>query len=179
MSKLLPKDFSGTRYGLSYRLVDVEDASFILSLRTDERLARHIHPTEPDIRKQEEWTRKYKEREAAGTDYYFIYFLDSTPVGVNRVYNIFEYYGTEGSWICAPGSDPQVVLSTYLILHDTMFGEIGLDLSVFDVRKDNKKVNRMHKMFGAVTVGESDIDYYYTLNKNTYFERRERFLKYY
>jgi hypothetical protein len=179
MSVFLPEDFHGERYGLSYRLVYDGDADFILSLRTDTWHTRFIHSTDNSMEKQLEWMRKYKQREFEGRDYYFIYFKDNEPVGVNRVYNIFEYYGTEGSWICKPKSEPNIALATYMILHDIMFEDLQLDLSIFDVRKENKKVQRMHKIFGAEIIGESDIDVYFSIFKNSYFEKRKQMVNYF
>lgn len=178
MSSLLKPDFHGERYGLSYRLVNESDSEFILSLRTNAWHARFIHSTDNDLAKQTEWIKAYKEREKQGRDYYFIYLFKNQPVGVSRVYNIYEYYGTEGSWICRPDSEPNAVLATYMILHDVMFEDLGLDLSVFDVRKDNKKVQRTHKLFGAMVIGESEIDTYFSIFKKTYFEKREQMRKY-
>lgn len=178
MSTKLPSNFKGEKYGLKYRLVNENDVGFILSLRTDKWHTRFIHPTDNDLGKQLEWMRKYKERETDGRDYYFIYFKDNEPVGVNRVYNIFEYYGTEGSWICKPNGEPSVALATYMILHDIMFEDIGLDLSIFDVRKDNKKVQKTHKMFGALVIGESDIDTFFSIFKRDYYNNREQIIKY-
>ncbi len=179
MSRLLAPDFHGERYGLTYRLVNEDDSEFILSLRTDTQHARFIHPTDNDISKQLEWMKAYKDREIRGRDYYFIYSFNGEPVGVNRVYNIFEYYGTEGSWICKPKSEPSTALATYMILHDIMFENLELSLSIFDVRKDNKKVQRTHKLFGAVEIGESELDTYFSIFKKTYFEKREQMIKFF
>ena len=58
-------------------------------------------------------------------------------------------------------------------MFDLLFDYIKLELTIFDVRKDNKHVWKLHKMLGAQLVGESDIDYYFTLNKVTYYKNRE------
>ena len=60
------------KYGLKARLVEEQDAAFILSLRTDPKLSRFLHPTENDEEKQRAYIRGYKEREKQGKDYYFI-----------------------------------------------------------------------------------------------------------
>jgi hypothetical protein len=172
----LNKDFKIERFGLSVRLVDVNDVDYILSLRTNSHLSRFIHQTDDDREKQIEWIRNYKEREREGREYYFIYLLGGKPVGVNRIYNIFEYYGTIGSWICNPGNETEVSLATYLLMFDLMFDYIKLDITLFDVRKENKHVWKLHKMLGAQSVGESDIDYYFTINKKTYYKNRENFI---
>ena len=107
MIQKLRSDFKLESLGLSVRLVDESDVDYILSLRTNKHLTRFIHHTDNDREKQIEWIRNYKERETEGREYYFIYFLNEKPVGLNRIYNIFEYYGTIGSWICNPGNEPE------------------------------------------------------------------------
>ena len=176
MNVLLPSDFHGEKYGLTYRLVNESDAEYILSLRTDTWHTRFIHSTDNDLAKQIEWIRSYKQREREGREYYFIYFLNGKPIGVNRVYNIFEYYGTIGSWICNPDNEPETSLKTNVLLYDLIFEHVKLDITLFDVRKANKHVWKLHKMFGAEQVGESEIDYYFTLFKDNYLNKRENVL---
>lgn len=172
----LPKDFKVESLGLTVRLVSEGDVDYILSLRTNKFLTRFIHQTDDDRDAQIEWIRRYKLREAEGREYYFIYILNGNPIGVNRIYNIFEYYGTIGSWICNPGNDTEVSLATYILMFDLMFDHIKLDITIFDVRKVNKHVWKLHKMLGAQSVGESDIDYYFTLNKETYYKNRDNII---
>ena len=174
--KKLKSDFKLESLGLEVRLVNEMDVDYILSLRTNKHLTRFIHQTENDRDKQLAWIRHYKKREYEGREYYFIYFLDGKAVGLNRIYNIFEYYGTIGSWICSPGNDTEISLATYILMFDLMFEHIELDITLFDVRKVNKHVWKLHKMLGAQPVGESDIDYYFTLNKDTYYKNRESFI---
>ncbi len=173
--KKLNNNFSMSRYGISVRLVEESDADFILSLRTDTYLTRFIHSTDNDLEKQIDWIKKYKEREEEGREYYFIYSKDGDPMVLSRAYNIFEYYCTAGSWLCKPNNDPKASLATYLLMHDVIFQNIGLDLTIFDVRKDNKKVWKLHESFGAMRIGESDIDFYFSLFKDNYFEKKKDF----
>lgn len=175
--KKLPGSFQLNSLGLSVRLVNEDDADFILSLRTNAHLARFIHQTDENKDIQIEWIRQYKKREQEGREYYFIYSHNNHPVGLNRIYNIFEYYGTIGSWICSPENDTEISLATYILMFDLMFNHIKLDITIFDVRKENKHVWKLHKMLGAMIVGESDIDYYFTLNKATYYKNRENIVK--
>lgn len=69
----LPSNFNLDKYNLQVRFVQEEDAEFITKLRTDVRLSRFIHQIEDDVEGQKKWIRDYKEREALGIDYYFIY----------------------------------------------------------------------------------------------------------
>ena len=175
--KKLPPNFKLVKYGLTVRLVDENDAKFILKLRTNKRLTRHIHSTADDLDRQIQWIKDYKIRESEGREYYFIYSLENQPVGVSRISNIFEYFGLGGSWLCSPDNDPLVSVKTPFIAHDICFEEIGLDYIVFDVRKANTHVWKFHESAGAVKIGESDIDYYYYLYKDNYFTKRNKFLK--
>lgn len=177
MFKPLPKDFFLSKFGLQVRLVTEEDTDFILSLRTDEELAKNIHHTDNDINKHLAWFKKYKQREAEGRDYYFIYFKNGKPIGVNRIYNIHEYYGTPGSWLCCRDNSPSDSLATYFLGREIYFQILGLDLLVYDVRKANKKVWTMHKLLGAKLIGESEIDYYFSMNKVDYYAHRDKVLK--
>lgn len=176
MAKILSSEFSMDRYGLHVRLVNEEDTDYILSLRTNKKLAKFLHPTENSRQKQLEWLANYKVREREGRDYYFIYEKNGKPVGVNRVYNIFEYYGTVGSWICNSDNEVETSMATYFFLKDILFEILNLDLTVFDVRKNNKHVLKLHEKVGAQIVGESDINYYFVLNKQAYFSHRNKIL---
>lgn len=168
----LPENFKLHSLGLEVRLVCEDDVDYILSLRTNKHLARFIHQTDGDRDKQIEWIQNYKGREREGREYYFIYFFKGEPVGLNRIYNIYDYYGTIGSWICNPSNETEVSLATYILMFDLMFDYIKLNITIFDVRKVNRHVWKLHKLLGAQSVGESDIDYYFTLNKETYYSKR-------
>ena len=71
--KKLPSDFTLESYDIHTRLVNEDDAEFIIDLRTDKDLSRYIHDTSPDLDNQIQWIREYKKREAEGKEYYFIY----------------------------------------------------------------------------------------------------------
>ena len=108
--KQLPLDFEITKYGLHCRLVNESDAAFIVQLRTDAKRSRFIHETDNDVNKQVEWIRNYKQREADGLEYYFIYDINGEPFGVYRIYNIFDDHCTEGSWVCLPIEDSSKII---------------------------------------------------------------------
>lgn len=177
MMTQLKENFKLSRYGLDVRLVNENDTDFILSLRSDKQLTRFIHQQDNDREQQLAWFKKYKEREREGRDYYFIYFKGGKPVGLNRVYNVFEYYGTPGSWLCTPDNEIEASLATNFILNDIIFEFLGLDFTVFDVRKANKHVWKLHKQCGAKQIGKSEIDYYFIINKTDYFQRRNGLLE--
>lgn len=154
----LPSDFSMNKYGIDVRLVNEDDSTFILSLRTDKTLARFINYTENDENKQRQWIRNYKERERQGLDYYFIYSKDGVPFGVNRIYNIKGDTCTGGSWVCKTGTPVELSIPTSLLCRDIMFDILNLKEDNFEVRKENKKVQKFHIMTGSAKTGETDLD---------------------
>lgn len=164
----LSTDFELEKYGLKVRLVNEEDVSFILELRTNPKLSKYLHYTENNIEKQIDWIREYKIREKQGLDYYFIFYKGDTPIALSRIYNIHETWATGGSWLCIPGLMPDISVSTCIIGREILFDILQLEEDRFDVRKGNKQVLKMHKMFGATIVGESDIDYFFSLKKKEF-----------
>ena len=161
---ILSENFELERYGVKVRLATEQDAFFILSLRTDERLSRFLHKTDNDLVKQLEWMKAYKEREHKGEDYYFIYTND-------------DDCGTGGSWLCKPDTDVEASIATLLIMRDIMFDCIGLQNDLFDVRKGNSHVQKIHKMMGAKMIGETDLDYLFKLSKSDYQVSKEKILQ--
>lgn len=177
MVNKLPEDFTLHRYEIDVRLVNEDDAEFILSLRTNPQLTRFLHPTDNDLEKQKEWIRKYKKRESEGTDYYFIYSYKGGEFGLNRIYDIHEKSCTGGSWLCTPGTNTEHVVATALISRDIMFEILKLKEDNFDVRKGNHKVLKFHKMMGSVKTSETELDILFQSTPETYFPKRNKIIK--
>ena len=171
----LPSNFELDRYGLHVRLVHEEDAEFIVKLRINERNARFIHSTSPNIETQKAWIRSYKKREANGKDYYFIFSSHSQPVGVIRIYDIdyIKKRATAGSWVCEPELPMQIPISILIICREIMFDMIGAEKDCFDVRKGNKQVQRTHEIMGAEIVAEDELNYYFELPNAVFQEKKK------
>lgn len=138
------------KYELSYRFVGLDDAEFILSLRTNPKLSRFIHPTENDVEKQRAYIRGYKEREQQGKDYYFIFFKQDEPVGLARIYNIQDKTFTFGSWIFKEGLPFWVPIAGAIIAREFAFEELGKEkeIDVDGTHEDNKGVISFSRMLG-------------------------------
>lgn len=151
MKAILPLDYHGEKYGLTYRLVNESDAEFIYMLRSDPQLSKYIHDVHGGVEGQIEWIRNYKEREAEGKEYYFIFFKDEKPVGLFRLYSFHDTTYTGGSWVMVPGSSVEVVLAVPLIMRELAFEELGMTFEDnYDATHvDNKKVIKFNAMFGC------------------------------
>ena len=152
---ILPLNFKLEKYGLICRFVEEKDAEFILRLRTDPILSRYLHATDGDVQKQKEWIHEYKERERKGEDYYFIFFKDSRPVGLNRMYNIHGTTFTTGSWLFSPEAPFESSIAASIIVREIAFEQLGMKYEdAYDgCHIDNKKVMKFNHMMGLKDTG--------------------------
>lgn len=150
MEKKLPSDFTYEKYGVQFRFVNENDAAFIVKLRTDPRLSRFIHDTDNDIDKQKAWIRKYKEREAAGTEYYFAVSIDNKTQGFIRIYSIHDKTFTVGSIIMDKEAPIHCALAATIVAKEIAFEVLELELEdTFDgVHVDNKQVVKLSLSWG-------------------------------
>lgn len=174
--KRIPSDFVMEKYGLKCRLVIEEDAPFILELRTDKSLSKYVHVVNNSIEAQIEWIRNYKEREKKGEDYYFIYFSNERPVGVNRIYNITESSSTGGSWICRKDATVEESIATSFIQTE-IEDEFDIPPGPFNVSKGNNQVLKFHLRMGADIISENEKEYTLLRNKEKYEKEKNRYIR--
>jgi hypothetical protein len=175
----LPSDFTLERYGLFVRLVNEDDAEFIVSLRTDEKLGRFIHKTDDSVSKQKEWTVKYKEREKEGLDFYFM-FEDpktKTPYGVCRLYDIQDDCFTIGSWVFSKNSPKGSA-----ILGDIITREVGHELypeslCLWDTKKMNTNVIRYGRSYHPQVVRETEDTFYFSCTRSDNEKYKQLYLR--
>lgn len=179
----LPSNFELDRYGLHCRLVNGDDAEFILKLRTNEHLSRFIHPTENNLEMQIDYIRAYKERELQGIDYYFMFFLDDKPVGVNRLYHITEKEFTFGSWVFEEGLPYWVSCAGAIIAREFGFEVLNKEreVDIEGTHEDNKGVIMFSRMLGMDFNGErmDDKGRYLTgyMLKESFEKNKQRFIR--
>ena len=143
------------KYGLFARFVDERDTDFIIKLRTDPQLSKYIHDTSDDKDSQLAWIKSYKERERKGEDYYFIFFNDGNPVGLNRIYCIHDSTFTTGSWVFSSDASFDCCIAASIMVRELAFEKMGMELEDgWDgVHVDNKKVIKFNKMIGLKESG--------------------------
>ncbi len=165
----LPQDFTIDRYGLHVRFVNESDAEFIVRLRTDGKLGRYIHATTPDIGAQIEWTSRYKQREAAGEDYYFMFeSLDGKRLGLCRIYDIHPADFTVGSWLFSPAAPMGAAILADIITREIGFGLCPEGRLLFDVRAENTNVIRYQRTYKPVVLKETESDVFFELSRDNF-----------
>lgn len=148
------------------RLVEEQDAEFILSLRLDTELNRYLSSVQPSVQDQVEWIKKYKADEQNGLQYYFIIErLDGVRCGTVRVYDILEDSFCWGSWILNKEKTRFAALESAFLVYQFGFDNLGFENSHFEVVKGNDRVVSFHKKMGAVQVNEDDTNYYFEISR--------------
>lgn len=145
-----------------FRLVEITDAQFIHSLRTDETYNKHLSKVDDDVSKQEKWLIEYKKKEAVGQEYYFIIHResDALPIGTVRIYDFLKEENSFcwGSWILNENKTRYAALESALLIYDFAFLELDYKRCHMDIRKENLKVIEFHKKFGVKIIGETEAD---------------------
>lgn len=148
------------------RLVEINDAAFILKLRQDERYNRFLSQVSNDIDAQVSWIESYKDEEAKGFQYYFIIErLDGVPCGTVRVYDFQENSFSWGSWILNEDKTRYAALESAFLIYKFGFENLNYERSHFEVMKGNDGVVSFHKKMGAIEMGQDEINFYFKIDK--------------
>jgi RimJ/RimL family protein N-acetyltransferase len=160
---------------LLFRDANVDDAAFILALRTDQKKGEFLSATAPDLERQRDWLARY-----AGDDgqvYFIICKLDGTPVGTVRLYDQRGDSFCWGSWIKSDGAPSGFGVESALMIYDFAL-QLGFKRAHFDVRKQNISVCQFHERFGAVKVDENEEDYFYEMRPEAIAGALQQYRKY-
>lgn len=164
---------------INLRLVNLEDANFILDLRLNEKLNKYISDVDDDLKKQKEWLKQYKDREKNGEEYYFIIeSKNGEKYGTVRVYDLKEDSFCWGSWIIKNDAPNYVSIESVLLTYKFGFYKLGFKNSHFEVRKENDKVVSFHKRFEAEIVNEDSLNFYFQFKKETFENIKRKYKKF-
>lgn len=157
------------------RLVEEEDAEFILSLRKDTKYNQHLSPVSGGVNEQAEWIRRYKKDEKNKIQYYFIIErTDGIRCGTVRVYDIREGSFSWGSWILNEDKPRFAAVESALLVYSFGFENLNFNKSHFEVRKENAKVISFHEKMGAVKNGETETEYLFEITKDSIQSTKKR-----
>ncbi len=149
---------------IKIRLVEVDDAEFITSLRMDPKYNKYLSNVDGSIDKQREWITSYKQDEKDGKQFYFIIeTLSGLKCGTVRLYDFIDDSFCWGSWILNENKTRFSALESAFLVYKFAFENLGFNKSHFDVRKDNKKVIAFHEKMGAIRKNEDEQNVYYDI----------------
>lgn len=151
------------------------DAEFILGLRTDPVKGRYLSATANDVELQKAWLEKY----AGDTSqvYFIIEDQEGERYGTVRLYDQQGDSFCWGSWILREGRPSGFAVESALMVYRFALS-LGFTRCHFDVRKGNESVWQFHERFGAVRVGETELDYLYNMSLDAIHGAFEKYRKY-
>ena len=170
---LLKSPSMDDEFSTHVKFVQPEDAEFICMLRADQQLNKHISASDPDVDAQRLWIEKYKEREAAGEEFYFVIQHQMKDYGVVRMYDFKEKSFSWGSWVILPSRPSGLVTYSAVMIYEMGFDVLGFEQSHFDVRLGNNKVIDFHLRSGAQATECDAIDQHFVFPKASWPEFRE------
>jgi len=163
------------RYGIILRTVELVDAAFILSLRTNPELNQYISNTLPDISSQINWIQKYKLKEKSGLEYYFVaQDQHGNKFGTIRLYNFDKTSFELGSWLFIKNSPFAMAVKAHFIGLEIGFEILKADYCKIEVRKKNKNVLSYVEDFKPAIVNEDDLNKYFSLSKENFYKRKSK-----
>ena len=149
---------------IQFRLINENDAEFVLSLRLDNKYNSFLSTVGNDLNAQKKWISSYKKDEELGTQYYFIIErLDGVPCGTVRLYDFIEGSFCWGSWILNEEKPHYAALESAYLVYQFAFEELGFKKCHFDVRKGNVHVISFHEKLGAIKTGEDENNFYFEI----------------
>lgn len=176
--EILKPDFTLDRYGLHVRLVNEDDSEFIVRIRTNEKLGRYIHDTSGSLEDQLKWFRAYKEREAQGLDYYFMFELpNGRRLGTERIYDITDTSFVTGSWVFDQEAPYGAAFLGDIIAHEIAYEMFPERVHLHDIKKDNHNVLRYARLFNPKVIRETEDTYYFENDKKDFDTAKKRLLR--
>jgi RimJ/RimL family protein N-acetyltransferase len=161
---------------LVFRNAEVSDASFILSLRTDNQKAKFLSGTSPEMSKQIAWLEDYARK--ADQAYFIIEDRLGESLGCVRLYDPQGDSFCWGSWILKSSAPQSAAIESALMVYAYALDHLGFRQAHFDVRKGNESVWQFHERFGAERTGETELDYLYRLGEPAIANSRQRYRKF-
>jgi RimJ/RimL family protein N-acetyltransferase len=159
-----------------FREVCLDDAEFIVSMRTNPSKSKYLSTTPLSVEKQRTFISDYLQ---SSTDFYFI-ICDwaGQPLGTIRLYDVIEDSFCWGSWILSDNHPPTAAVESALLMYDFAFFSLHYSRSHFDVRKGNSRVVDFHTRFGARVVREDELNIYFNYERDRYLSTREKYRRF-
>ena len=164
------------------RLVQASDAEFIYNLRVNDNLNKYLSSVSGGVENQRQWIGKYKEKEYAKEEFYFIIYRRDTQesIGTVRLYDFIKDKNSFcwGSWILNGNKTRYAAVESALLVYELAFKKLEFEQSHFEVRKENIKVVDFHRKFGAKQVDDNEIEFFFTYSKNEYIDFSKKYKRF-
>lgn len=155
---------------LRLRLVEPGDAAYVHALRTNPAYNTHLSAVTGTADDQRAWIDSYKEREAAGREFYYVIerLGDGQPCGVVRLYDIETDRFSWGSWILDAKKPAKAALESAVLSFGIGFERLKKRVALIDVRRNNTRALLFYKRFKMRQTGEDARDFYFDYSAEQY-----------
>lgn len=139
-------NFSLEGYGYRLRPIKLSDAQLIIDIRLeDAERNKYIHTITRDVSLQEEWLRRYFEREG---DYYFVIEnrITKETEGLIAFYNEDDGKAEWGRWVIRKGS--LAAIESVYLMYKIAFEKVGLKELYCRTITNNEEVVSFHTSIG-------------------------------
>lgn len=152
---------------IKLELAQIEDASFILSLRLDSEKNKYLSETSNDLSKQEQFIEKSL---SSPDEFYFIIKNKNTneKLGTIRLYDMRDDSFCWGSWIIVNHRPSGTAMDSAKLIYHLGFDVLEFKQSHFDVRNENKKVTDFHLRTGATIISQNEMDTFFIYSKQNF-----------
>ena len=160
--------------------VNINDADYILKLRTEEREDNHLMLTQNSIEKQKEYLTNYKKRFELQEEIYFKVFdvAKNQFKGFVRLTEIQSKtsFGWESA-VLEKSSSPNLFIDLMLMIFNIGFDYLDRDVcGPWKVKKGFKKMMKIHEIIGMTEILNENEDFYELIvRKNKYKEKANYF----
>jgi len=163
---------------IQFRLINVDDAEFVLSLRLNPKYNTFLSQVGNDLQSQKEWISLYKKDEELGNQFYFIIErLDGSACGTVRLYDFKDDSFCWGSWILNDNKTKYAALESAFLVYNFGFNKLKFSNCHFDVMKDNQHVIAFHEKLGAERTGEDEKNIYFKICPLTISKMKKKYLR--
>ena len=151
---------------LALRLVLPEDAAYIHGLRTNQSYNEHLSAVTGSVEDQHRWIIDYKEREASGSEYYFIVERkDGVRCGLVRLYDIKGGQFNWGSWILDHNKPRKAALESALLSFGFGFEAIGLTAANVEVQVNNTRAEAFYRRLGMTETHRTEQEIFFSFSR--------------
>jgi RimJ/RimL family protein N-acetyltransferase len=156
---------------INLRLIQIEDAEFILSLRMNLQLSKYLSRVEDNIALQREWIKNSLKK--SNERYFIIENKEKEKSGTVRIYNVENGEFSWGSWIVKPEHRKYSTFESAYLSYKYAFTDLGLNLAKLDARNGNLVAINFYKRFGAKIINTDEIDTFFYYTKEDFLSRQD------
>ena len=164
---------------LTLRLIEPDDAAYVHGLRTNPLYNNHLSKVTGSVEDQRQWIEGYKEREAAGQEFYYVIERkdDGTRCGLVRLYDIEADSFTWGSWVLDENKPRKAALESAVLSFGVGFDTLQYGTAKVDVRVENIHATAFYRRVGMTETHRTAKDIYFSYPRVRFAADRPIYLK--